>query len=47
MSLKYALAIQANAWKGPGLQSEVINPGMPENLVQFCETCFLFLSDAA
>ena len=34
MSLRNALAIQANAWKGSGLQEEVVNPGMPENLVQ-------------
>jgi len=47
MSLKNALAIQAGVWKGSGLQEEVINPGMPENLVQFRETCLLFLYDAA
>ena len=47
MSLKNALAIQASTWKGSGLQEEVIHPGMPENLVQFRETCLLFLSDAA
>jgi hypothetical protein len=47
MSLKNPLAIQAGVWKGSGHQEEVINPGMPENLVQFRETCLLFLSVAA
>jgi len=47
MGLKNALAIQVGAWKGSGLQEEIINPGMPENLVQCREACLLFLSDAA
>ena len=47
MSLKNALAIQTGAWKDSGLQEEVVNPGIPENLVQCRETCLLFLSVAA
>jgi len=28
------LAIQASAWKGSGLEEDIVNPEMPENLVQ-------------
>jgi hypothetical protein len=28
------LAIQASAWEGSGLQEDVVNPEMPEYLVQ-------------
>jgi hypothetical protein len=34
INLKNMLAIQASAWEGSGLQEDVVNPEMPEYLVQ-------------
>jgi len=34
INLKNMLAIQASAWKGSGLEEDIVNPEMPENLVQ-------------